>query len=168
METLMRDTYDSGVEAEADRAQQKAMLTALNAWDRALRRDDCGSWCITGKAGSIHSSGDSRTWVIFVACRSARAWTAVKVRLTFCELTMDCDQEGCFKLHHLPTPGQAVVIRDALGIRKRMQFAPDDLERRRASIKGLAQAKISTGPAASPIPEPTPELQPIFGPEAAK
>jgi hypothetical protein len=48
MEAMMGDTYDSAAEAEADRAQQKDLLTALNAWDRALRRDECGAWCIHG------------------------------------------------------------------------------------------------------------------------
>ena len=36
------DIYDSAAEAGADRAPQKAPLSAGTAWDRALRRDDCG------------------------------------------------------------------------------------------------------------------------------
>jgi hypothetical protein len=39
----MGDTCNSAAEAETDRAQLRALLTALNAWDRALRRD--GAWC---------------------------------------------------------------------------------------------------------------------------
>jgi len=39
----MGDTYSSASEANADRAQQKVLLKALNAWDRALRRDECGA-----------------------------------------------------------------------------------------------------------------------------
>jgi hypothetical protein len=66
------DTYDSAAEAAADRTQQKELLTALNAWDRALRRDECGAWTIIGKQGSIHSWGDGKSWVLFVACRSAQ------------------------------------------------------------------------------------------------
>jgi hypothetical protein len=31
-------------------------------------------------------------------------WTSFKKRLAFCELTQDGDQEGCFRLHGLPTP----------------------------------------------------------------
>ena len=45
----MGDTYNSAAEAEADRAQQKALLVALNAWDRALRWNECGAWCLRGK-----------------------------------------------------------------------------------------------------------------------
>ena len=55
--------------AEADRAQQLRLLAALGAWDRALRRDDCSAWCISGKTGSIHTWGDGRTW----ACSSSAA-----------------------------------------------------------------------------------------------
>jgi hypothetical protein len=67
------NTYDSAAEADADRAQQKELLTALNGWDRALRRDECGAWTIIGKQGSIHTWGDGKSWVPFVACRSVRA-----------------------------------------------------------------------------------------------
>src|SRR5262249_22438838 len=55
----MGDTYNSAAEAETDRAQQKAVLAPLNAWDRALRRDECGAWCIRGERGSIHTWGDA-------------------------------------------------------------------------------------------------------------
>jgi hypothetical protein len=56
-------TYDSAAEADADRAQQRELLTALGAWDRALRRDECGAWCICGQHGNILTWGDGRTWV---------------------------------------------------------------------------------------------------------
>ena len=52
------DTYDSGEEGEADR---NLLLVPLNASDRALRRDECGAWRITGKFGSIHIWGDGQT-----------------------------------------------------------------------------------------------------------
>jgi hypothetical protein len=39
-------TYDTLAEAETDRGQQRSLLTALNGWDRALRRDACGAWAI--------------------------------------------------------------------------------------------------------------------------
>jgi hypothetical protein len=63
----MGDTYDSAADAEADRNQQKALLTALGAWGRALRRDECGAWRINGKHGSIHTWGDGQSWVLYVA-----------------------------------------------------------------------------------------------------
>ena len=45
-------------------------------------------------------------------------------RLAFCELTEDHGQEGCFPLHRLPTAEEAEVIRDIIGIRKRIEWAP--------------------------------------------
>jgi hypothetical protein len=125
---------------DADRAQQKALLVALIAWPRALRRDECGAWYIRGKRGSIYTWGDGVTWVLYVSCRSERHWAATKQRLGFCELILDGSGEGCLRLHRLPTSEQAAVIRDVLGIRKRMEFAPADLERRRTSMSRLSPA----------------------------
>jgi hypothetical protein len=77
------NTYESGSESDTDRAQQKALLAALGAWDRALRRDECGAWTIVGSRGTIHTWGDGRTWVLFVACRSALHWTPTRKWLGF-------------------------------------------------------------------------------------
>jgi hypothetical protein len=125
----MGDTYDSAAEAEVDRAQQKALIAALNASDRALRRDECGAWCVSGDRGSIHTWGDGKTWAVYVACRSARHWTATKARLSFCAVTQDGDDEGVLRLHALPKPEQAEIIREALGIRKRREISDAERER---------------------------------------
>jgi hypothetical protein len=126
------NTYDSAADAEADRAQQKALLKALNAWDRALRRDECGAWTITGSRGTIHTWGDGRTWVLYVRCHSSRHWTATKARLAFCKVTQDGEEEGCLRLSHLPIAEQAEQIRDALGIQKRREVSAGVLERLRS------------------------------------
>jgi hypothetical protein len=118
--------------AEADRAQQLRLLAALGAWDRALRRDDCSAWCVSGKTGSIHTWGDGETWAVFVACRSKLHWTMTKRRLAFCTVTQDCDDEGCLRLHQLPTSDQAADIRDVLGIQKRREVSAETLERLKA------------------------------------
>jgi hypothetical protein len=147
------DTYDSAVEAAADRTQQKELLTALNGWDRALRRDECGAWTIIGKQGSIHTWGDGKSWVSFVACRSALHWTYTKRRLSFCTVTQDCEDEGSLRLHQLPTPEQAEIIRDVLGIRKRAVLSPEELERRRTLVARARSAqgrRNGTGPPACP------------------
>src|SRR5262245_597536 len=128
----MRNTYDNPAEAEADRGQQRLLLAALNAWDRALGRDECSAWCISGKHGRIYTWGDGKTWVLWIGCRSLLHWTHTKRRLSFCSVTQDGDDEGSVRLHQLPTPDQADVIRDVLGIRKRTELAPEELERRRA------------------------------------
>ena len=90
----MSDTYDSAADAAADREQQLTLLTALGAWDRALRRDECWAWCIHGKHGRIHTWGDGRTWTLYVACRSGQHWTWTKRHLAFCEVMQDGDDEG--------------------------------------------------------------------------
>jgi hypothetical protein len=61
---------------------------------------------------------------------SKQAWTWVKKRLGFAELTQDGDTDGCFRLHRLPTDDDAAIIRDILGIRKRVEFSPEELARR--------------------------------------
>ena len=55
----MVDTYDTKSEAAANRQQQEALLTALDGWNRALRRDLCGVWQIGGKQGTVHTSGET-------------------------------------------------------------------------------------------------------------
>ena len=113
------NTYDNAAEAEADRAQQLRLLAALGAWDRALRRDELAAWRIQGTRGHIYTDG--KAWVMYVAGRSVRHWSAVRTKLaTFATITQDGDEEGVARLHDLPAPEQAEVIREALGIRKRV------------------------------------------------
>jgi hypothetical protein len=144
-------TYSNTAEAEADRAQQLRMLEALGAWNRPLRKDECAAWCISGKHGRIYSWGDGKTWALWVHCRSPRHWTATKRRLAFCELTQDCDEEGCLRLRRLPTLAEATVIRDVLGIRKRAVLGPAERERRRAIGKRLARG-AGRANAGGPLP----------------
>jgi hypothetical protein len=153
----MTDTYDTAAEAEADRAQQLAMLSALNAMSRALRRDECGAWCISGKRGSIHTWGDGKTWVLYVSCRSVRHWTSTKPRLGFCEMRLDCENEGTLRLHHLPTPKEAAVIRDALGIRKRRELSDATLEQLKAYAfgRGLRYEAVSSSETGEELVEAT-------------
>jgi hypothetical protein len=153
------NTYDSSAEAEADRALQKELLMALNGWDRALRRDECGTWTIVGRQGSIHTWGDGKSWVLFVACRSRQHWTSTKKRLAFCTVTQDCDDEGCLRLHQLPTSEQADLIRKVLGITKRRQLSEGDRQR---LIAAGAQHRITgkkTASGASPVPDTHPGLE---------
>ena len=90
--------YTNAARPAADRIQQLALLARLGAWDRALRRDECGvAWVIIGKEGSIHTWGDGQTWVLYVTCRSVRHWTATKVRLSFCTVVLDGEEEGTLR-----------------------------------------------------------------------
>ena len=63
----------------------------------ALRPDECGAWAIHGARGTVHTWGDGRTWVLYVARRSALHWTHTKRRLGFCIVTQDGDDEGCLR-----------------------------------------------------------------------
>jgi hypothetical protein len=132
------NTYETAADAEADRAQQLRLLAALGAWDKALRRDELAAWCITGTRGRIYTGGDGRTWVVHVQCRSARRWSAVRAKLaTFATITQDGDDEGLARLHDLPTPEQAEVIREALGIRKRVAVSTEQGSRLRELAKAF-------------------------------
>jgi hypothetical protein len=139
---VMGDTYETAAEAEADRAQQRAMLTTLSASDRALRRDECGVWRIAGTRGAIHTWGDGKSWVLFVTARSERHWTWLKRKLGFCQVTQDGDGEGCLRLHQLPSPDQAAVIRDVLGIPKRREVTAAELERLRTYAWPRSEAAL--------------------------
>jgi hypothetical protein len=166
----MGDTYATASEAEADRGQQQALLAALNATERALRRDECGAWRINGRndgtGGSIHTWGDGNTWVLYVRCRSVRHWTAAKKRLGFCVVSRDGDDEGCLRLLNLPTPDQAEVIRDSLGIRKKQEISDETRERLKAfaferKTRSKASLVQNNAIAASPLPEVPQEKTPI-------
>ena len=131
----MKNTYRTADEANQDKALLAELLAALNGWPSALRRDDAGLWVLRGRPGcSVSTWGGGKSWqlvVMPVEIISVRQWTAHKKRLSFCELTQDDDQEGCFRLHRLPTPAEAEVIRDIIGIRKRIDLSPEELARRR-------------------------------------
>jgi hypothetical protein len=58
-----------------------------------------------------------------------KQWTAHKKQLSFGEVTQDGDQEGVFRICDLlPTAAEAEMIRDILGIRKRVELSPGQLE----------------------------------------
>ena len=142
-------TYRSRDEERADREQQGLLLAALDAAPAQLRRDACGSWVITGRRGTVHTWGDGKSWVAYVTGRSARHWTAIKQRLDFMTVTQDGDEEGCLQLFALPTPSEAVVVRDVMELRKRVEYAPETLERKRAS---MARAVLARESPRTPLP----------------
>jgi hypothetical protein len=124
-------TYATVAEADTDRAQQLRLLAALGAWDRALRRDELAAWAIMGTRGRIYTDG--RGWVLYATGRSVRHWSALRAKLAaFATITLDGEDEGVARLHGLPGPGQAAVIREALGIRKRAEISAGHRERLRA------------------------------------
>jgi hypothetical protein len=116
-----------------DQTRLEALVVAIDASPRALRRDQCGDYIITGKLGHIFADGQS--FLFYVSTReSPRRWTMVKRRLAFCHLRQDGDDEGCLRLDRLPRPEEAEFIREALGIRKRRRVSPQVLATARMSL----------------------------------
>jgi len=138
-------TYLNRDEARDDRQQQTRLLAVLDAAPSQLRRDEAGWWIIAGRRGTIQTWGDGRSWLVYVLCRSRQHWTFTRRRLPFMTVTQDGDEEGCLRLFRLPTSHEAVVIREVMGLRKQVAYAPDALERKRASMAkaGLARGKAS-------------------------
>jgi hypothetical protein len=109
-----------------ERSKLETLLTALDASPRALRKDGCGDWIIRGKHGHIAADGEG--WLIVVATdESSRRWTNVKRRLSFCRITQDGDDEGCLHLDRLPTIAEADLIRDAIHVKRKRRYAPEQL-----------------------------------------
>ena len=157
-------TYRNREEERDDRQQQEKLVAALDAGLSQLRRDECGWWIIGGRHGVINTWGDGRSWLACLHCRSKQHWTFTKRRLAFMTVTQDGDDEGCLRLLHLPSPAEAVVIRDVMGLRKRVAYAPETLERKRAS---MARAGLARGAASAPIADDDlpPEIGGRFSPE---
>lgn len=155
----MVNTYDNLAEAEADRAQQKLLLSALNATERALRRDECGAWAISGERGSVHTWGDAKTWALYVRCHSRQQWTWAKKKLFFCTVSQDADDDGVLRLHQLPTPDQACVIRGILGLQKRREVSAAALERLKAfafELRPRSEAAVGANIGNGEVPRPNP------------
>ncbi len=140
--------YRSRDDERDDRQQQTRLLAALDAAPSQLRRDECGWWIIGGRHGAIHSWGDGKTWLAYLRCRSKQHWTFTKRRLAFMTVTQDGDDEGCLRLFRLPTPHEAALIREVMGLRKRVEYIPDALQRKRAS---MARAGLARGAAKAPV-----------------
>ena len=84
-----------------------------------------------GARGYCSTWGDQKSWQLVVnEMSSALAWAWAKKRLAFCELVLDGDTEGVFRLRRLPSIEQAAEIRDILGLRKRVEWTPEELARR--------------------------------------
>jgi hypothetical protein len=120
----------------------ETLLDALDASQVTLKRDfqldygHVGDYAIHGKFGHIYPDGDGFLLCVYTG-ESARRWSAIKGKLSFCRLQQDGDDEGCLHLDHLPTPDEAEVIRDALGIRKRRHLSPEAKAKATAALEGF-------------------------------
>jgi hypothetical protein len=163
----MTDTYDDKEDERKDRQQQLALLSALGTWDRALRRDECGAWRINGEHGHIYTWGDGQTWVMWIG--GSHRWSVAKKDLPFCKVTQNGDGEGCLRLFDLPTPEQVKVLRRILGLRKKREMSPEELERLRAASKPhqFVKKQPSKGSPVLNSPETTKGQNPALSASAA-
>jgi len=118
-----------------ERARIEALLTALDATRRALRRDTCGDWVIKGNRGHICADGCGFLIIVVSMRRSIRVWPNIKGKLDFCRVTQDGDDEGCLHLDHLPMPKEADLIRHVLRIKRKRQLTPDQRATMAARLK---------------------------------
>jgi hypothetical protein len=112
-------SYRTRAEKKADRDRLHHLIEALDASRLGLRVDQYGAWRINGRKGHVYTWGDGEGFLIYVGLQSARAWSAVKKKLAFCQLTQDGECEGCFRRSGMPSRQQATTIRAILGIRRR-------------------------------------------------
>jgi hypothetical protein len=139
-------SYTTNKEAAADRDMQRGLLVALDVSKRSLHRDECGAWQIKGSdRGHIYTWGPSGGWLLYGAPGTPRKWNNVKRLLSFCHLTQDGDDEGCLRLLDLPTPEQAVLIRKAIGL-KRRKLHPGNLSHLKLTT---ARRGVSASPAST-------------------
>jgi len=134
--------YESAKEAEADREMQRCLLVALDASQRSLRRDECGAWRVTGRKGHAYTWGPNGGWLLYCNPGTPRKWTNLKKRLSLCNITQDGDDDGCLRLLEMPTPEQAVLIREAIGLKRR--------KRHPGNVSHLKFATARRGASASP------------------
>jgi hypothetical protein len=114
-----------------DRTRLIELADALDASRVGLSRDyhrgygDAGDYALRGKLGHIYRDGSG--FLLLVSSNESNSrWTNVKKRLrSFCLLTQDGDDEGCFRLDRLPTPEEAPIIREALGIKQKRHYSPE-------------------------------------------
>jgi hypothetical protein len=130
----MADTYPPTKQREA----LLLFRLALNCRDNALRRDECSDWRINGRQGHIYAVPEGFQLVFFARNGvnefdgdgpHIEDYLKAKRDLIFSRLAQDGTGEGIFMLDRLPTPAEAEVIRDTLGIFKRKDMGePTDAQ----------------------------------------
>jgi hypothetical protein len=138
-----------------ERSKLETLLNALDASPRALRKDGCGDWTIRGKTGQIFADDDG--WLIVIQTdESTRRWTNIKRRLSFCRVTQDGDDEGFLHLDRLPNAAKAERIRDAIHLRRKRHYTPEQLTTKAALATGLSRSTTkspSNGQIIRPVDE---------------
>lgn len=97
-------------------------LTALEASPTTRQRDR-----IIGKTGWIYARDEG--FYFYCDPGSVRSWNSAKKALSFAKVTQDGDFDGFLFLDRLPTPAEAEVIRERLGLRKKRVLSDAERER---------------------------------------
>jgi hypothetical protein len=142
----LSDTYPPSVQ----RAALLDLAAAIGSRPASLRRDECGDWRISGKNGHAYAvpgipgiEPARAGFHMFFDVERAQVWTYAKRALSFAALTNDGDDSGAWFLDRLPSKTEALTIRKTLGIAKAVEFAPEDLARRRERGAALTPARLA-------------------------
>jgi hypothetical protein len=119
------NTYASQAEFFADKAQLQSMLVALDAAHSQLRLDSCRTWTIMGKRGLAATLGGRQAVVHLLRARIGQEVGQHPALSHLGKCTQDGDDEGIIRIDALPTPEQAVLIRQAIGLSKRPAVNPE-------------------------------------------
>ena len=99
-------------------------MVILNTSPSSLHRDDSGLWVLRGTRGYVSTRGDGVSWqLVMFELPTTRQWN----------FRRDCLRRGHWGHRHLrllrfsrlPTVDEADVIRDILGVRKRVEMSEE-------------------------------------------
>jgi hypothetical protein len=139
-----------------------AFAEALRSASTALRRDDNGDWRIKGKLGFIYpipgplGEPGREGFQLYCERETKLAWTWAKKLLSFCAVVQDGDAEGLLFLDRLPTPADAEIIRDVLGVAKRPVYGEEVIVWKREQGRQIGERSARNRP-------PTTSPHPIIG-----
>jgi hypothetical protein len=124
-----------------------ALLDALDASSKTLRRDECGNWRIKGSHGHVCAVPEGYQ-LLAVGAETANWWNICKRELgAFTTVTQDGDAEGALILDRLPTAAEAEIIRRRIGIRRRRHLSEEtlaELRTRASELNGPTGEKTAT------------------------
>jgi hypothetical protein len=135
--------------------EQKAALLifaeAIGA-KRRLGADEAGNPRIDGKYGQVYAQpstcapGRSPKFQIYFTTGHATGWRFAREALSaFAKVTNNGHDEGLLVMSRLPSPEEGEVIRDKLGIFKRVVYSPEVLEAKKAWMATMRRPKNLEG-----------------------
>jgi hypothetical protein len=145
----LSDRYPPSHQREALTVFAQALGSALSA----LRRDKCGDPRINGRRGHVYAVPEG--FQLYCACDSRMGWTWAKKKLAFARVTQDGDEEGMVMMDRRPTPAEAEIIRDYLGINKAREYGEETLARLRERGRQWGEERRKNSPSREePVSQP--------------